>query len=405
MPNSNWTETGTAISLAPSTSPITAAEDVNHLTNGDKIALMSQYAAELATKTLLDTTASGLSVSSAAYDTSVANISVGLIAAGAPSNWATTWPDGTTSGPWPNIQTDLGNLWGAVAVQRTSLQTAISYAQAAAAQAAAFAAIVGIPTTVTTLPTLPSTSYPAGSFVFNSTTGIMYGTDGTTWAAQTVAGSQLIANSVTAAKIAAGTITATEIAAGAITSAKIAAGAVTADMITTGTLDASVVTVTNLNASNISTGTLSASKVLFSDGSALTTASRVLTSSGSLATDIHWTAPPSSPSAITGLGWTVTAESTSDTFNISAILFETIGWGTETPGPFAGINVYTLVDGTVQAGCTLSFDVVAGGPLTYITSLTGLSAGSHTIQIAVDYSLCTDLFILGGSYALMQRIY
>lgn len=53
MPDSAWTETGSSISLVPVTSTIDAgsgATNVNYLTNADKIALMSQYAAELAMK-------------------------------------------------------------------------------------------------------------------------------------------------------------------------------------------------------------------------------------------------------------------------------------------------------------------------------------------------------------------
>ncbi len=98
---------------------------------------MAQYTAELAMKTSLDTLASTWSVSSTFYDNAVTAISTALINAGAPANWATTWPDGTTSGPWPNIQTSLANLWAQVATQRTALQSVISNAQAATAQAAA----------------------------------------------------------------------------------------------------------------------------------------------------------------------------------------------------------------------------------------------------------------------------
>ena len=145
MPNSAWTESGASISLVPSTTPVSAGSDpenTNYLSNQDKINLMAQYAAELATKTTLDTTAASLSVSSTAYDNAVAAINTTLVNAGAPANWATTWPDGTTSGPWPGIQTALSGDWAQVAQQRAILQGYISAAQAAAAQAAAVAAAV-----------------------------------------------------------------------------------------------------------------------------------------------------------------------------------------------------------------------------------------------------------------------
>jgi len=142
MPNSTWTETGSSISLVPVTTTIdqgSSPENVNYLTNADKIQLMAQYTAELAIKTTLDTLASTWNVSSSFYDTAVGNISSGLIAAGAPTNWATIWPDGTTSGPWPGIQTDLANLWAQVATLRSALQSSISAAQAVTAQTTAIA--------------------------------------------------------------------------------------------------------------------------------------------------------------------------------------------------------------------------------------------------------------------------
>lgn len=145
MPSSAWTGTANSISLVPVTTSIpggSSPENVNYLTNPDKIALMAQYTAMLATKTTLDETAAALSISSSAYDSACAGISTALISAGAPSNWATTWPDGTTSGPWPNIQGILANLWAQIASQQTALQAAISAAQAAAAQQAAVAASV-----------------------------------------------------------------------------------------------------------------------------------------------------------------------------------------------------------------------------------------------------------------------
>jgi hypothetical protein len=195
MPNSSWTETGSSISLTPVTTTINAgsdAENVNYLSNQDKINLMAQYSAELAMKTSLDTLASTWSVSSTYYDNAVAAISTALINAGAPSNWATTWPDGTTSGPWPNIQTSLANLWAQVAVQRTALQSTISNAQAAAAQAAAVAAATALaPAVGSSLPTLPNSSYPAGKYFWDTANNQLYESTGSTWTPLAVSASNI----------------------------------------------------------------------------------------------------------------------------------------------------------------------------------------------------------------------
>jgi hypothetical protein len=207
MPNSPWTETGSSISLVPSTTTIGSdPENVNYLSNQDKINLMAQYTAELAMKTSLDTLASTWRVSSTFYDNAVAAISTALINAGAPSNWATTWPDGTTSGPWPGIQTSLANLWAQVATQRTALQSSVSASQAAAAQAAAIStavaqALASAPVQVSSLPTLPNAAYPAGRIVWNTADGHLYISAGSTWTASTVAAAN-ISGTLAAAQVA-----------------------------------------------------------------------------------------------------------------------------------------------------------------------------------------------------------
>ncbi len=286
MPNSSWTETGASISLVPVTTPIdpgSGPENVNYLTNADKIALMAQYSAELAMKTQLDTTASGLGVPTTNYDNAVAGINTTLTTAGAPSNWATVWPDGTTSGPWTGIQTSLASDWSGIATARTSLQSAISATQAsqqaAAAQAAAIAAAATDATTKmnsaistaesaaesyaatqaanaqaaatlasqphqvswasTALPALPSSNYPAGYFAL-TTDKLIYqvSSDGNSWQSVQYAASgifgqvtagQIAAGAVTAGTLAAGSVTAEAIAANAVTAANIAAGAITAN--------------------------------------------------------------------------------------------------------------------------------------------------------------------------------
>lgn len=288
MPNSSWTETGASISLVPVTTPINTGSDpenVNYLSNQDKINLMAQYSAELAMKTTLDTAAAGLSVSSAYYDNAVAAISTGLVAAGAPANWATIWPDGTTSGPWPNIQTSLANWWAQVAVQRTALQAAISAAQAAAAQEAAVAAATALaPAVVNGLPALPNSLYPAGKLAWDTSTNALYLSAGAAWTAQTVAAVDIsgtlsaaqiaslaasqITGTLTAAQIASitaaqltGQITGTQIANGAISTPQLAAGAVTAATIAAGTITAEQIAADTITAAQIAAGTVTAAQI------------------------------------------------------------------------------------------------------------------------------------------------
>ena len=618
MPNSSWTETGASLDLVPSTTSVAVPGNVNYLTNADKIILMAEYAAELATKTQLDTLAATWSVSPTAYDTAVGNISSGLITAGAPSNWATIWPDGTTSGPWSGIQTNLGNLWSVVATQRTALLSGISNAQAAVAQSNAIAAAATTslaqmnaavtvaqnlaPMVVATLPALPNTTvYPVGKVVWNTADNKLYQNVANVWTLLVVAGANLQAGTVTAAQMAANTITAGQIAAGAIgasqiaagaittssltvanfdnlvpnpnsaqltpqgtawptgsyeavglgvfggtngsifnppangysricygnsstqngfavsglipcqpgdqffyqcyavnlagafchialqfydgngagatpswsgttggglltvqatapasvstslpaafvqawvfvlagsgsypnqglfnffylrrmldsniivdgtvTASKIAAGAISASVITTGTLNASLVSVTNLNASNISTGTLSAAKVLFADGSALTTASRVLTSVASISGSTSTSYGSGGAAWIrTPLGFTVTAESTADTFNIYLNLV--LGAYASNYGVTAGILVdsltYASYYGTFYLPYAASTSDVGTVPIFY--SFTGLSAGSHTLTFG--FYIGTPSISLypssWGTSALCQRIY
>jgi hypothetical protein len=190
---------------------------------------------------------------------------------------------------------------------------------------------------------------------------------------------------------------------GSITATKIAAGAITADMITTGTLNAANVAVTNLNASNITTGTLSASKVLFADGTALTTASRVQTSM------LHETATATTSgagnpgTAIAGLTCSVTAASTADTFNMFGALSggQTVG----TPGYGCNVNLY--VDGTFNQSIQVSYATLNGTQSNaFIMSLTGLSAGTHTLTFYLQAANASQTFqSYVGSTLLLQRVF
>ncbi len=241
MPNSVWTETGTAITITPTTTTITDTSaqqnSADYLTNSDKIALMQQYSAELAIKTQLDTAASSVSISSTNYDNAVAAINTTLVNAGAPSTWATTWPDGTTSGPWSGIQTSLATDWSNVATTRTALQNAVSSAQAEQAQQAAIqaaatdattkannaittaesysdaATALATPDVVSALPTLPSSSYPTGKMVWNTTDGQLYRSTGSAWTVLAINGTNITLGSVTMGQLAAGSVGTTQLAA------------------------------------------------------------------------------------------------------------------------------------------------------------------------------------------------
>lgn len=309
MPDSSWTETGSSISLIPTTTPIdpgSSPSNVNYLTNSYKAALMQQYAGELAMKTSLDSLATTWGCSATAYNNAVAAINTTITGfSGAPANWATIWPDGTMSGPWLGVQTLLSSNWSAIATQRTALQAAIGAAQAAAAQATAistaatnaagiYATTINAPAVVSSLPTLPNASYPVGKMVVNSADGKLYTNKAGVWTALTVAAgdisgtlaaaqiasvaasqvtgqlsdSQLAAISaakltgqITGTQITNGAISTPQLAAGAVTAATIAANTITASQIAAGTVTATQIAAGTVTAANIAAGTIQASNI------------------------------------------------------------------------------------------------------------------------------------------------
>jgi len=537
MPDSSWTESGSSISLVPATTTIdsgSSTTNVNYLTNSYKISLMAQYAAELATKTSLDELATTWSVSSTYYDNAVAAISTALIAAGAPSDWATTWPDGTTSGPWTGIQTSLANLWAQVATQRTAAANAASAISAAqAALKTAFflgkwwnlpfpsggGDLTSVPAAVTidqninySTPLSGTPDYPwqnvstepsgmtittnfyarwtgyvtageAGTYTFgvNSDDGANLYVNGTQlisnlpngqtaddtscaymqsgtialsagqtvpiileWenmvgpggiqfimippggpaqlavaGTSTISGSSITAGSITANQIAAGAITTALIAAGAITTAliaagaitavQIAAGAITADMITAGTLNAANVAVINLNASNIVTGTLSATRVLFADGTSVSTANRVQTVTASPTTNNTIVSPTTTNlMSATGYSWTINAASASDVYNVDLDLLLT--WSDATSNDYC--NILVCVDG-VTSSPAISNNIYVQGDLASASNyrahisgtITGLSAGAHTIQVYLEGDAIAVWRLQIGSVGRLQRIF
>lgn len=179
----------------------------------------------------------------------------------------------------------------------------------------------------------------------------------------------------------------------------------TADLITSGTLDASLVDVVNINASNIDTGTLSADKVLFPDGSDMTTAARVQTSNAKLTTASSL--PSSQWIPVNGLAWNVQAESASDVYNVQGVgsisIGGTAGTGMVRFGVFVDGNTGTNYgSGFIYASMPTSAQVSASGA--YFGSITGLTAGTHTIQVYA-WNNTTQSATINDGYAICQRIF
>jgi len=377
---------------------------------------------------LYDTQAAAVGVSTAAYDAAMTSLVADVAVLGSTFlDFAVNTPmTGAVTGTvlasdFEAVYTAQDALLAAIvtainATAQTALTGSIDAAASAAAAMALAESAIGKVLVVTAMPA--ATTVAAGNFVYLTVTDGsyapgLYESTGAIWTqgsiqaslivGQIIAG-QIAAGAVTAEAIAAGAITAGAIAAGAVTAGKIAVGAVTATMITTGTLDASLVDVVNLNAANITTGTMSANMILFPDGSEMSTASRVITSSANAAVTTGYTyfLVPASWSAINGLGWSTTSSGASDTFNIQASIIGT--------GQGVTINLAIVVDGNTS---TLYGNVAIGTPsgsgaeftAPFFASITGLSAGSHTIRIYAIASMSDTVSIQTTSYAICQRIY
>ena len=196
---------------------------VDYMVNQDKITLLNDWKAELQTQIQLDAQAVTLGVSSAAYDSAIIALSTNLIAAGAPAGWATSWPDGVTSGPWAAVLTNLRTWWTAIATQRATLSKNLTGAvNTIAASAFSLApAIVADHTAIT----LPAAAYPAGKIVYQTggtPPGTLWqvATGGASWITPSLATTQLV-----------GTLVAAQISAGAIGAAALAATIVISNLI------------------------------------------------------------------------------------------------------------------------------------------------------------------------------
>ena len=178
-----------------------------------------------------------------------------------------------------------------------------------------------------------------------------------------------------------------------------------------------------MNADNITTGTLDASMVVFPDGSELTTAGIVTTpasSSGTVTVGYTYDSTTSEyvynpPAVIPGLEWTMDSAGASNAYNIQAVIYYGMS-GTANSTP---LELFLVVDGNVSSPqSVLSVPVAAlsnaGGTAVYFGTVSGLSAGSHTIQLAaslpgtlVDGEPTSSSAVVGvtGSYALCQRVF
>ncbi len=217
MYTGQWASSGTPTSAGtPSGTPVAPQSgvdqinSVDYLTNLDKISLIQQWEAELQTQSQLDAQATTYGVSSASYDSAVAALSTGLITAGAPSNWATIWPDGTTSGPWTGVMTSLQGWWSTISSARAALTGSIN----AAINATATNALNLAPAIVASLPTLPSSSYPANKMVFRTSDNTLWQVNaaGAGWQTPSMQAS-LIIGQLVAGQIAAGAIGVSQLAA------------------------------------------------------------------------------------------------------------------------------------------------------------------------------------------------
>ncbi len=149
-----------------------------------------------------------------------------------------------------------------------------------------------------------------------------------------------------------------------------------------------------MNASNITAGTMSASRVVFPDGSALTTAG-VQMYNASVSTSALLS--ESGFATIPGLSVSVTAASTSDVFNVSASLILTAT-------AYAQAEIRVLADSSIKSDVTYTVPSATGYiVIPLLCGITGLSAGTHTISLAANAPNGVDIGF--GSQMQVQRIF
>lgn len=116
------------------TTPDDPSQTQNALAVSDQITLITDWESALAIQTTLDAQALALGIvtSPTVLDTAMTALSAGLIAAGAPSAWLTTWGL-STSTPFyaTGIVANLSTWWAAIANAQTALSNAIATASTA----------------------------------------------------------------------------------------------------------------------------------------------------------------------------------------------------------------------------------------------------------------------------------
>jgi hypothetical protein len=157
-----------------------------------------------------------------------------------------------------------------------------------------------------------------------------------------------------------------------------------------------------MNASNITSGTLSANKVLFGDGTALTTASRVSTLKATPSASI----PVAGQNVvIPGFTWNVNTASANDVYNISGMLLASLQNGVLADP----LHVVIAVDGNTSSPCLdvpmyfLTQNAQHNFP--FFSSISGLSAGAHTIQVYCSYGGPNFANVLTASFGICQRTF
>jgi hypothetical protein len=135
------------------------------------------------------------------------------------------------------------------------------------------------------------------------------------------------------------------------------------------------------------------------------TADHILTASANLSSSL--TLSSSSWQAVPGLAFTVSTDGTSDVYNFNG--FVSISFGT---ADNTTISLGIFVDGSGAGATEANYPVVVYMPsgtnsvtLPYFASLTGLSAGAHTLALYALYSGGTANPELQGGRLVVQRIF
>jgi hypothetical protein len=189
---------------------------------------------------------------------------------------------------------------------------------------------------------------------------------------------------------------------GSISASKLVVGAAVADIETVGSLTASVIYFTDGFCLNtLEPAESGANKTLshiISSRSELSSTQSIAVASGS----------SSGYTSLPGLSFSVTSASTSDVFNLHA----NVNYLGISGASAAYLVLAVRVDGSAVISVPTPFGGASQGiNMPLFDSITGLSAGAHTIDVAVNFinssSSSQTLYIDtdAGTQALLQRIY